>query len=138
MDPRFGYKLPHIHSSLPTLGFNGRFTAVFLFRVCEITSRATSLALFQTVTRPYGMFLAIALDAVIMTVVTVSYQFQVGKFAPVGRMAFVRAGAKRPRNKAAFGALSGPFWPVFEVRTSFTSSRRCSSAVWRPSWRRTR
>ena len=35
-------------------GFNGRFLMVFFFRVCEITSRATSLALFQAVTRPYG------------------------------------------------------------------------------------
>ena len=33
-----------------------RFCVVFVFRICEITSRATSLALFQAVTRPYGMF----------------------------------------------------------------------------------
>ena len=71
-------------------GFNARFTVVFLFRICEITSRATSLALFQTVTRPYGMFIIIAADGIIMSMVTIFYQCRVGQFAPVERLTFVR------------------------------------------------
>ncbi|CAK9026452.1 Uncharacterized protein SCF082_LOCUS17516 [Durusdinium trenchii] len=70
--------------------FNARFGVVFFFRVAEITSRATSLALFQTVTRPYGMFVVIAADGVIMSIFTIFYQCRVGQFAPVERFAFVR------------------------------------------------
>lgn len=70
--------------------FDGRFFTVFFFRVAEITSRATSLALFQAITRPYGMFVLIAADALIMASLTVLFQSQVGKYTPVGRLAFVR------------------------------------------------
>ncbi|CAJ1387997.1 unnamed protein product, partial [Effrenium voratum] len=70
--------------------FNGRFCVVFVFRVAEITSRATSLALFQAVTRPYGMFVLIAADGLVMSCVTMFFQCRVGKFAPGDRIAFVR------------------------------------------------
>jgi len=70
--------------------FNGSFLMVFFFRVCEITSRATSLALFQAVTRPYGMFVVIAADGIIMAFVTAFFQCQVGKFAPIDRCAYLR------------------------------------------------
>eukprot|EP00435_Cladocopium_sp_Y103_P000370 s3897_g1.t1 len=70
--------------------FNGRFAMVLLFRVAEITSRATSLALFQAVTRPYGMFVVIAADGIILSVVTIFFQCQVAKFAPIERCSFLR------------------------------------------------
>ena len=72
--------------------FDGRFFTVFFFRVAEITSRATSLALFQAITRPYGMFVLITADALIMASLTVLFQSQVGKYTPIGRLAFVRRG----------------------------------------------
>ncbi|CAE7421508.1 unnamed protein product [Symbiodinium natans] len=59
-------------------GFDARFFTVFFFRVAEITSRATSLALFQAITRPYGMFVLIAADALIMASLTILFQCQVG------------------------------------------------------------
>jgi len=68
-----------------------RFCVVFVFRICEITSRATSLALFQAVTRPYGMFLLIAVDALIISCVTVLFQWCcVVKFAPIPPFTFFR------------------------------------------------
>eukprot|EP00438_Fugacium_kawagutii_P029495 Skav222721 [mRNA] locus=scaffold2390:32569:50724:+ [translate_table: standard] len=70
--------------------FDGRFAMVLLFRVAEITSRATSLALFQTVTRPYGMFMIIAADGIIMSFATMFFQCHVAKFAPVERCSFLR------------------------------------------------
>lgn len=79
-----------IFSSFISIGFNGRFATVLLFRVAEITSRATSLALFQAVTRPYGMFVVIAADGIIMSVVTIFFQCQVAKFAPIEGCSFVR------------------------------------------------
>ena len=40
---------------------------------------------------PWGMFVVIAADGIIMAFVTAFFQCQVGKFAPIDRCAYLRA-----------------------------------------------
>lgn len=72
--------------------YDGRWWSVFLFRVCEITSRATSLALFQLSVRAhtrFGMIYMLFGDFVALSTLTAFYQYQVGKFSPAGSWMFV-------------------------------------------------
>eukprot|EP00931_Biecheleriopsis_adriatica_P055467 TRINITY_DN32802_c0_g1_i1.p1 TRINITY_DN32802_c0_g1~~TRINITY_DN32802_c0_g1_i1.p1 ORF type:complete len:1736 (-),score=379.97 TRINITY_DN32802_c0_g1_i1:118-4563(-) len=70
--------------------FDGRFFTVFFFRCSEITSRITSLALFQMVTRPFGGTYLLAADFVVMFTLTIIFQYHVGKAAPADRWLFVQ------------------------------------------------
>eukprot|EP00930_Biecheleria_cincta_P087126 TRINITY_DN76380_c0_g1_i1.p1 TRINITY_DN76380_c0_g1~~TRINITY_DN76380_c0_g1_i1.p1 ORF type:complete len:1719 (-),score=348.33 TRINITY_DN76380_c0_g1_i1:125-5281(-) len=70
--------------------FDGRFFAVFVFRCAEITSRITSLAMFQMVTRPHGIFFLLGTDILVIAALTAFFQYRVGKAAPVNQWAFVR------------------------------------------------
>lgn len=59
------YGLAGLPGSLTTY-LDPLYLCVVLFRTSEITSRLTSLAAFQLVTRPYGGWLCMTLDAAIM------------------------------------------------------------------------
>jgi hypothetical protein len=65
-----------------------RWFMVFFFRVFEVTSRMTSLSLFQRAFRPWGMFIVGSVDFCILLVLVAIFQYQVGKVAE-SRWAFV-------------------------------------------------
>ncbi|CAE8694851.1 unnamed protein product, partial [Polarella glacialis] len=69
---------------------DARYFAVFSFRVAEVTSRATSLALFQAIAHPYGILYIVAADAVLITMLSMIFQYRVSSSAPSSRWSFVK------------------------------------------------
>jgi hypothetical protein len=64
---------------------------VFVFRVAEVSSRATSLALFQRVWRPYGLFAVVGIDSVIIVAVAAVFQYHRGRFTGRNQMELLRS-----------------------------------------------
>eukprot|EP00931_Biecheleriopsis_adriatica_P083312 TRINITY_DN5689_c0_g1_i1.p1 TRINITY_DN5689_c0_g1~~TRINITY_DN5689_c0_g1_i1.p1 ORF type:complete len:1859 (+),score=473.63 TRINITY_DN5689_c0_g1_i1:70-5577(+) len=64
-------------------GSSAKWWGVFIFRIAEVTSRATSLALFQCVWRPWGIATVMFADTVL--VVTMAAIFQCARGQTYGR-----------------------------------------------------
>eukprot|EP00930_Biecheleria_cincta_P102285 TRINITY_DN9397_c0_g2_i1.p1 TRINITY_DN9397_c0_g2~~TRINITY_DN9397_c0_g2_i1.p1 ORF type:complete len:1849 (+),score=364.06 TRINITY_DN9397_c0_g2_i1:468-5549(+) len=60
-------------------GVNTKWWIVFMFRIAEVTSRATSLALFQCVWRPWGIVSVMSADTLVVLVMSAIYQCARGK-----------------------------------------------------------
>ncbi|CAK9118338.1 unnamed protein product [Durusdinium trenchii] len=60
-------------------GANAKWWGVFAFRIAEVTSRATSLALFQCVCRPWGIVTVMSADTVLVVTLAAISQMTRGR-----------------------------------------------------------
>ncbi|CAE8610213.1 unnamed protein product, partial [Polarella glacialis] len=92
-----------------TSAFSLAYWAVALFRVCEITSRLTSLAAFQLATRPYGGWVCMGTDAFLM--------FSIIMFNGGKAMYFVPSmfGMVNPMLERG-GVVTAPHWQYYSIR----------------------
>jgi len=65
---------------------NARFWSVLMFRISEVTSRATSLALFQCVWRPYGLFAVVFLDSMVIIGCCAVFQYNRRQYSGRGKL----------------------------------------------------
>jgi len=63
-------------------GANAKWWSIFAFRIAEVTSRATSLALFQLVWRPWGIVTVMSADTVlVVTLAAISQMTRGSKYS---------------------------------------------------------